>query len=216
MPDLRMALGFIETQGLPAAMTAADAAAKAANVRIVGRELTRGEGRVTVKVAGDVGAVRASLNAAKAASEKVLAVRGVLVIPRPASGLGDALVWNEATLGAPEWRAEVFPPESGPDPEPGSPEPRSSDPVFPEPALITSPVGDDEKAGRSGPRAEDPDVGPPLSELGCPDGEIPEDDSEEPDGNSMPITPQEEIPSADEHAVHPPDASFRRRKRRHS
>jgi|GEM_PF-646664 microcompartment protein CcmL/EutN len=151
MPELRMALGFIETQGLPAAMTAADAAAKAANIRILGRENTRGEGRITVKVIGDVGAVRASLDAAKAASEKVLSVRGVLVLPRPAPGIGNTLAWNEETLGAAEWLQERIPaalstPPCTPETDPPVPETLQAACGIDETLRVTPP----EDSGRSG------------------------------------------------------------------
>lgn len=78
------AVGFIETVGLAAAVEAADAAVKSANVRMIGYELTRGDGMVTVKVEGDVGAVKSAIDAAKAASSRVNEVYSVHVIPRPA------------------------------------------------------------------------------------------------------------------------------------
>lgn len=77
------ALGLIETIGLTVAITAADAAVKAANVRIIDYELTRGKGLVTVKITGDVAAVKAALDAAIAASERIGTVYSKLVIPRP-------------------------------------------------------------------------------------------------------------------------------------
>ena len=46
------ALGFIETVGLAAAVAAADAACKAANVSLIGREISKGYGYVTVKISG--------------------------------------------------------------------------------------------------------------------------------------------------------------------
>ena len=56
------ALGMIETRGLVGAVEAADAMVKAANVRLVGKEKI-GSGLVTVMVRGDVGAVKASVEA---------------------------------------------------------------------------------------------------------------------------------------------------------
>ena len=105
--DKRGAVGFIEAEGLPAAIAAADAAVKSANVRLVGRENSRGGGLVTVKIAGDVGAVKAALEAAKAVSDQVRRAYSVLVIPRPAEGVKDALVWNENTMGAAPEAPEV-------------------------------------------------------------------------------------------------------------
>lgn len=78
----RGALGLIETRGLVAALEAADAMVKAANVRLVGREQIGG-GLVTVMVRGDVGAVKAATDAAAAAAGKVGELISVHVIPRP-------------------------------------------------------------------------------------------------------------------------------------
>lgn len=105
MIEIRTALGFIETVGLAAAVAAADAALKSANVRLIGREISKGYGYVTVKVSGDVGAVKAALAAARAATEKVNRVWSVDVIPRPAASLGPVLGWNRETTGAAEWLA---------------------------------------------------------------------------------------------------------------
>lgn len=67
MNEQGKSLGFIETVGLVAAIASADAAVKAANVRLVGRENSKGNGCITVKISGDIGAVNAALMAAKAA-----------------------------------------------------------------------------------------------------------------------------------------------------
>ena len=76
------ALGMIETKGLVAAIEAADAMVKAANVTLVGKEHIGG-GLVTVMVRGDVGAVKAATDAGAAAAERVGEVVSVHVIPRP-------------------------------------------------------------------------------------------------------------------------------------
>jgi ethanolamine utilization protein EutM len=76
------ALGKIETKGLVAAIEAADAMVKAANVTLVGKELIGG-GYVTVMVRGDVGAVKASTDAGAAAAGKIGELVSVHVIPRP-------------------------------------------------------------------------------------------------------------------------------------
>ncbi len=76
------ALGMIETRGLVAAVEAADAMCKAANVTLVGTEKI-GSGLVTVMVRGDVGAVKASVDAGCAAATKVGEVVSTHVIPRP-------------------------------------------------------------------------------------------------------------------------------------
>ncbi len=76
------ALGLVETQGLVAAIEAADAAVKAARVHLVGYELASG-GIVTVKVLGDVADVKASVDAGGAAANRVGTLLAVHVIPRP-------------------------------------------------------------------------------------------------------------------------------------
>ncbi len=76
------ALGMIETKGLVAAIEAADAMVKAANVTLVGKEHIGG-GLVTVMVRGDVGAVKAATDAGAVAAERVGEVVSVHVIPRP-------------------------------------------------------------------------------------------------------------------------------------
>jgi microcompartment protein CcmL/EutN len=68
---------------LPTAIEAADAAMKAAHVRLVGYEKTRGGGLVIVKIRGDVGAVRAAVEAAVVSASKVGKIYGYHVIPRP-------------------------------------------------------------------------------------------------------------------------------------
>ena len=78
------ALGMIETKGLVASIEAADAMVKAANVTLVGKEHVGG-GLVTVMVRGDVGAVKASVDAGAAAAERVGEPISVHVIPRPHS-----------------------------------------------------------------------------------------------------------------------------------
>lgn len=92
------ALGFIEAVGLTAAIEAADAAVKSANVRLLGYELARGGGMTTVKIAGDVGAVKAAVKAAEAAAEKVGQVVSIHVIPRPAAGT-ERIVLSRETVG---------------------------------------------------------------------------------------------------------------------
>ena len=78
------ALGMIETRGLVGAIEAADAMVKAANVRLVGYEKI-GSAYVTVMVRGDVGAVKAAVDAGAAAAKRVGEVVSVHVIPRPHS-----------------------------------------------------------------------------------------------------------------------------------
>ena len=77
------ALGMIEVYGYLTAVEALDSALKAANVSRLGGEKVRG-GLVTVLVEGDVGAVKAAMDASAAAAERVGTVISVHVIPRPA------------------------------------------------------------------------------------------------------------------------------------
>ena len=76
------ALGMVETRGLVGAIEAADAMVKAANVTLIGKEKV-GSGLVTVMVRGDVGAVKASVDAGGAAAKRVGELVSVHVIPRP-------------------------------------------------------------------------------------------------------------------------------------
>ena len=76
------ALGMVETKGLVGSIEAADAMVKAANVTLIGKEKI-GSGLVTVMVRGDVGAVKASVDAGAAAAARVGELLAVHVIPRP-------------------------------------------------------------------------------------------------------------------------------------
>ena len=76
------ALGMVETRGLVAAIEAADAMVKAANVVLVGSEKI-GSGLVSVMVRGDVGAVKAAVDAGSAAAASLGEVIATHVIPRP-------------------------------------------------------------------------------------------------------------------------------------
>lgn len=78
------ALGMVETKGLVAAIEAADAMTKSANVALVGYEKI-GSGLVTVLVRGDVGAVKAAVDAGAVAADKVGEIVSQHVIPRPHS-----------------------------------------------------------------------------------------------------------------------------------
>ena len=76
------ALGMVETRGLTAAIEAADAMVKAADVKLIGTEKI-GSGLVTVMVRGDVGAVKAATEAGSAAASRLGELVAVHVIPRP-------------------------------------------------------------------------------------------------------------------------------------
>ena len=76
------ALGMVETRGLVAAIEAADAMVKAANVTLIGTEKI-GSGLVSVMVRGDVGAVKAAVEAGSQAANSLGEVIATHVIPRP-------------------------------------------------------------------------------------------------------------------------------------
>jgi microcompartment protein CcmL/EutN len=79
---VKQALGMIETRGLTAAIEAADSMVKAAEVVLVGTEKI-GSGLVTVMVRGDVGAVKAAVEAGAATASTLGELVATHVIPRP-------------------------------------------------------------------------------------------------------------------------------------
>ena len=98
------ALGMIETKGLVGSIEAADAMLKAANITLASKTHVGG-GLVTVMVRGDVGAVKAAVDAGAAAAERVGELISVHVIPRPADDVEYIL-------------DPLTPPEPPADPEP--------------------------------------------------------------------------------------------------
>lgn len=76
------ALGLVETLGLVAATEAADAMVKAANVRLVTKQQPGG-GLIAILVRGEVGAVKAAVDAGAAAARRVGKVVSAHIIPRP-------------------------------------------------------------------------------------------------------------------------------------
>lgn len=81
------AIGLIETKGYVAALAAADAMVKAANVTIVDRKEV-GDGLVSVVITGEVGAVKAATEAGAETVNNVGELISVYVIPRPHADLG--------------------------------------------------------------------------------------------------------------------------------
>ncbi|MGY4400717.1 BMC domain-containing protein [Bradyrhizobium sp. USDA 3315] len=84
------ALGFVETNGLVAAIQAADAMVKSANVKLVTKQQAGG-GLISIIVQGDVGAVKAAVDAGAAAAGQLGKVVSAHVIPRPHDGMEDIL-----------------------------------------------------------------------------------------------------------------------------
>ncbi len=82
MAEIKEALGMIETKGFIGMIEASDAMAKSAKVRLIGYEKI-GSGYVTTLCLGEVGAVRAAVEAGAAAAQKAGELVGTHVIPRP-------------------------------------------------------------------------------------------------------------------------------------
>ncbi|MEB4797988.1 BMC domain-containing protein [Paenibacillus chondroitinus] len=82
MIEQKLALGMIETYGLPALIAAADAAAKTADVKVTMYEKVDA-GIVTVYIWGDVAAVKAAVDAGADEAKRVGKLLGTQVIPRP-------------------------------------------------------------------------------------------------------------------------------------
>ena len=87
-------LGFIEVVGMLGAIEACDAAVKSANVKLVGCELTKGFGMVTITLRGEVGAVNAAVSSAVAAAERITKVVSHTIIARPSEGLEKIIKGN--------------------------------------------------------------------------------------------------------------------------
>ena len=83
---MHSAIGLIETKGLVGLVEATDAMAKAANVKVIKR-VDIGGGLVTTIVSGDVGSVRAAVEAGGSAASQIGELISTHVIPRPSDGL---------------------------------------------------------------------------------------------------------------------------------
>jgi len=90
---MQNAIGLIETKGYVGSVEAADAMVKAANVKLMGMEKIGG-GYATVVVVGDVGAVKAAVDAGAAAAKRVGELVSVHVIPRPHEEVSKVLPKN--------------------------------------------------------------------------------------------------------------------------
>lgn len=173
------ALGLIETVGLTAAVEGADAALKAANVRLVGYELTRGGGLVTIKITGDVAAVQAAVTAGAMAASRVGKVVSKLVIPRPHGDL-TKLIRSPETVGGraprlageeektageeakPAEEASQLEPEAGPTGSVGGPEPPGAEGAPAAEGEVAAPPGPVATGAQAGemPKAVEAEPGP--------------------------------------------------------
>lgn len=95
------ALGMVETRGLIAAIEAADAMMKASSVSLLGMEKADA-GLVTILIEGETAAVQSSVDAGRAAAEKVGQVVSAHVIPRPAN---DIRIMQESDVDQPGTRS---------------------------------------------------------------------------------------------------------------
>ena len=175
-------LGLIETQGLAAGVVAADAAVKSANVELIGYELTKGGGWTLIKVQGDVGAVKAAVDAAAVAAGKVNRVVSTRVIARPSSYL-EAMVHTADTVGD-------RPPEPPKAPEPPTP-PTEPEPE-PEPPVEPTPAPEAEEEVPPEP-AKEPEPEPVMEQP-------PEEPKLEPQEEPQPESAEEPAPEAPEEA----------------
>lgn len=103
--ERRRALGLIETRGLIGTVEAADAMVKAASVLLVGKEYVGG-GYSTVFCRGDVGSVKAALDAGAAAAKRVGELVSVHIIPKPDAQV-DAILPALDWMYAPPWKRGV-------------------------------------------------------------------------------------------------------------
>ncbi|MHC4994012.1 MAG: BMC domain-containing protein [Planctomycetota bacterium] len=78
----QQALGMIETRGMVAAIEAADAALKSANVKFAGTSKV-GSGLMSISFTGDVAAVKAAIDAGAEAAGRIGEVVSINVIARP-------------------------------------------------------------------------------------------------------------------------------------
>ena len=85
------AIGLVETRGLIGLVAATDAMVKAANVEVVKR-IEIGGGLVTAIVSGDVGSVRAAVEAGARVADQVGELVGSHVIANPAEGVAEAFL----------------------------------------------------------------------------------------------------------------------------
>lgn len=137
---MEQSLGLVEVKGLSSAIETADVMVKAANVTLVELEAAKGSGMMTVKVVGDVGAVKAAVEAGRAAALACGDLVSVDVIARPAGSTGDIFVRYPGKKEKPNFYSPVVEepapepvpdvtPEEIPDVQPTEAEPTNTEPV---------------------------------------------------------------------------------------
>ena len=203
-------LGLIETQGLAAGIEAADAAVKSANVELVGYELTKGGGWTTIKILGDVGAVKAAVDAARIAAGKVSRVVSTRVIARPSMGL-TGLIHNTDTVGdqppeppappaptdppePPKSPADVQPAEEGASGTTESPE--EVQPVEVEPSGTAESLEEAQPAEKGASEVTEPSEEAQPTEEGAPEATEPSEEAQPAEeGAPEAMEPPKEAPS---------------------
>lgn len=170
------ALGMIEVYGYLTAVEALDSALKAANVTRLDVVKVRG-GLVTVLVEGDVGAVKAAMDASAAAAERIGTVVSVHVIPRPASDV-------ERMLKGPGGGPKTEPREAEPEPKEPEPEERKAEePKAEPPEVDLEPETPEPEPEPEAPEPEEP------AQAAMPEPAEPERKPEE--GKAAAVTPEE-------------------------
>lgn len=119
---MEKSLGLIEVRGLSCAIEAADAMVKAANVVLDELEAARGSGMMTVKVSGDVGAVRAAVEAGKATALSYGALVSADVIARPHEATGTCFIHAQGEKERPNFYAACPEPDETEKPGPAAAE----------------------------------------------------------------------------------------------
>ncbi|WP_410514581.1 BMC domain-containing protein [Paenibacillus sp. BR2-3] len=164
------ALGLIEVNGYPAALEAADTCLKSSNVTLIGYEKVQA-GLVVVKITGDVGAVKAAVDAARISVARLGEVVAATVIARPAEGTGSMVYSPETVMPTDESRVSESAPQDfgvlAPQPEENHPldggldaAEEETEPVMPQQGQdLTSVEGE---AGETPPDAPDDKVQQPI------------------------------------------------------
>lgn len=124
---MNKSLGLVEVKGLCSAIETADAMVKAANVQLVELEAARGSGMMTIKVVGDVGAVKAAVEAGRATAMADGSLVSVDVIARPSTGMGDIFICYRGKKEKPNFYCPQEEPEPVPEPTPSEPAPTVDD-----------------------------------------------------------------------------------------
>lgn len=178
---MQEALGLVETVGISTAIEVADVMVKAANVKVLELENSRGSGYMTVKIVGDVGAVKAAVDAAKAAGIKYGNFVSASVIARPANGMAAVFCNPEVPYQRSNGYNDVFPKEV-------------EKKVEPKPEALPKEEAKVEKKPEPEPKAESkeevkPEVKPEIQKVEAP---IEEPKTEEPKAEVKPEAPKQE------------------------